>query len=61
MVSNNIAMLFCGSIIMSSKYSDDINLPHLDHEARREPIIRRFSRRTNVREREMRDVHFEKR
>jgi len=52
-------------IIMSTKYSDDINLPHLNHEARREPIIRRFQvsndSRNNIRDREMRDVHFEKR
>lgn len=49
------------SIIMSTKYTDDINLPHLSHEARREPIIRRFNPRSNVRDREMRDAHFEKR
>jgi len=48
-------------IIMSNKYSDGINLPDLQHEARREPIIRRFARKTNIRDREMRDVHFEKR
>ncbi|KAL8582206.1 hypothetical protein ACOMHN_004125 [Nucella lapillus] len=48
-------------IIMSTKYTDSINLPNLDHGARRQPIIRRFSIRSNVRDREMRNVHFEKR
>ncbi|KAK7100972.1 ciliary microtubule inner protein 2C-like isoform X1 [Littorina saxatilis] len=48
-------------IIMSTKYSDDINLPNLDHAARRQPLIRRFNPKTNLRDREMRDVHFEKR
>lgn len=54
-------MTVWSSIIMSTKYSDDINLPYLDHEARRKPIVNQLSTQTNMREREMRDMHFEKR
>ncbi|VDI10828.1 ciliary microtubule inner protein 2C-like [Mytilus galloprovincialis] len=48
-------------VIMSTRHSDNINLPYLDHEARRSPLIRRFADRSSQRDREMRDVCFEKR
>lgn len=51
---------FC-SMILSTRHTDDINLPYLDHVARRPPLIRHFTTLSSQRDREMRDVYFEKR
>lgn len=48
-------------MILSTRHTDDINLPHLDHVARRPPLIRHFTTLSSQRDREMRDVYFEKR
>jgi len=48
-------------LILSTKYRDDVNLPFLQHIARREPLIQRAVTKSNQRDREMRDVIFEKR
>lgn len=56
-----IFFFISNSVIMSTRHSDNINLPYLDHEARRSPLIRRFADRSSQRDREMRDVCFEKR
>ncbi|KAK3602601.1 hypothetical protein CHS0354_034328 [Potamilus streckersoni] len=48
-------------MILSTRHTDDIQLPRLDHEARRMPLIRSFSDVSSQRDREMRDVVFEKR
>lgn len=49
------------SMILSTRHTDDINLPYLDHVARRPPLIRHFTTLSSQRDREMRDVYFEKR
>lgn len=48
-------------MILSTKYRDDINLPFLGHIARRQPAVSRSVDRSSQRDREMRDVIFEKR
>ncbi|KAK3748831.1 hypothetical protein RRG08_065338 [Elysia crispata] len=48
-------------MILSTKYRDCINLPHLDHIARREPLLQKPVATSSQRDREMRDVIFEKR
>ncbi|XP_060571520.1 ciliary microtubule inner protein 2C-like [Ruditapes philippinarum] len=48
-------------MILSTRHTDDINLPYLEHEARRLPLIKRTSTMSSQRDREMRDVVFEKR
>ena len=58
---HNITCFILNSVIMSTRHSDNINLPFLDHEARRSPLIRRVADSSSQRDREMRDVYFEKR
>jgi len=48
-------------MILATRHTDDINLPYLDHAARRPPLIRRYATSSSQRDREMRDVCFEKR
>lgn len=48
-------------IVMSTRHLDDINLPEIDHLARRNPLVSRKSRNSSQRDREMRDVNFEMR
>jgi len=48
-------------VILSTKYRDDVNLPFLQHVARRAPLTTRAVTTSNQRDREMRDVIFEKR
>ncbi|XP_005099242.1 protein FAM166C A [Aplysia californica] len=48
-------------LVLSTKYRDDINLPFLEHVARRKPLIQRGVTSSSQRDREMRDVIFEKR
>ncbi|RUS85149.1 hypothetical protein EGW08_007053 [Elysia chlorotica] len=48
-------------MILSTKYRDCINLPPLDHIARREPIVQKAVTTSSQRDREMRDLIFEKR
>lgn len=48
-------------MILATRHTDDINLPYLDHEARRAPLLKRTSTMSSQRDREMRDVVFEKR
>ena len=49
------------SVILSTKYRDDINLPFLEHVARRRPLLQRAVTVSSQRDREMRDCIFEKR
>jgi len=48
-------------VILSTKYRDDLCLPHLDHVARRRPLLQRAVTVASQRDREMRDCIFEKR
>jgi len=48
-------------MILSQRYTDDINLPDKQHLAHREPVKREFASRSSQRDREMRDVYFETR
>jgi len=46
-------------VVMSTRYTDDINVSNKEHLARREPIRRSFKPDSSQRDREMRDVYFE--
>ncbi|GFN95047.1 upf0573 protein c2orf70 homolog b-like [Plakobranchus ocellatus] len=48
-------------MILSTKYRDCINLPNLNHISRREPLLQKPVATSSQRDREMRDVIFEKR
>ncbi|KAL5019707.1 hypothetical protein ScPMuIL_002599 [Solemya velum] len=48
-------------MVLSMRHRDDINLPDIEHQARRTPIISRRSLNSSQRDREIRDVYFEKR
>uniref|UniRef100_A0A194AKA6 Ciliary microtubule inner protein 2C n=1 Tax=Pinctada fucata TaxID=50426 RepID=A0A194AKA6_PINFU len=48
-------------MILATRHTDDINLPYLEHKSRRHPLIRHFATTSSQRDREMRDVYFEKR
>ena len=48
-------------MILSTRYTDAINIADMDHVAHRRPIIQRGPLRSSQRDREMRDVVFEKR
>lgn len=49
------------SMVLSTGHSDQISLPHIEHVARRGPLIRRVALNSSQRDREMRDVYFESR
>ena len=61
MMSQWQCYMFYYSMILATRHTDDINLPYLEHEARRFPLIKRVSTTSSQRDREMRDVVFEKR
>ncbi|XP_067677845.1 ciliary microtubule inner protein 2C-like [Haliotis asinina] len=48
-------------MLLSTGHSDQISLPHIEHVARRGPLIRRVALNSSQRDREMRDVYFESR
>ena len=49
------------SMIMSTRYTDDISIANRDHIARRSPIRKTPASRPSQRDRAIRDVYFEKR
>lgn len=48
-------------MVLSTRHLDDINLPDIEHQARRCPLVKRKSLTSSQRDREMRDVYFEMR
>ena len=49
-------------MILSTRHTDDIYLPDIDHSARRLPLIPHYSRdAVDKHERRIRDVYFERR
>jgi len=48
-------------MVLSERYTDDINIPNKEHIASRTPAVRNFTPSSSQRDREMRDVYFENR